>query len=531
MVCKSVYKKNRYKNIFIPFVICLSFFFSDTRTTLADAMLDKLYALETIGFLKTWDNVDGLFSEYVANAYEDYLSKNTRFRLVDLSKASQVVSRSSIPYQEAIKEPKILQEIARKFQVESIILTKVLKEGDRYRFELKWLQSTKAHTISEDSFFLDEPKEGQILEADDIRFEIENALVRMINRLPFVGHVNGRDNDWITVNMGRNSKIKKGDTLIIGTLQEVKTHPLLRTIVDWKTAETGRVTVDEVDDGIAFCQISEEEPKGQIVRFQKVLKVIPSLDPIQKGTISGNADEKESSKNPFIKPHLGWFSMGPTLGSFQRQFTKTGATGISGSGFLIGANAAGKLWLNKMFFLQADFNLGSANYSDTAAGSASTGTSSSSMSLLGFKMSAGYNYLLTQSFFGPKGWIRFGYGTSQYTLPISTTNGSAPTTFSGLFFGLGGELPLRDKYGVDLSIDIGIANSTALSSLDIGAADGTSNVNFYLGGFYRLMPVLSVTAGMIFINQTYDALPSGGASTANITNKILGASTSIRYYF
>src|SRR4051812_19480384 len=34
--------------------------------------LDKKYQLETIGILRSTDNVDDLFAEYVATAYKDY---------------------------------------------------------------------------------------------------------------------------------------------------------------------------------------------------------------------------------------------------------------------------------------------------------------------------------------------------------------------------------------------------------------------------------------------------------------------------
>jgi nucleoside-diphosphate-sugar epimerase len=63
----------------------------------ANPELDRLYALETIGILRSWDNVDGLFSEYVTTAYKDWFTKQSRFTLQDLSKADVLLANSKIP--------------------------------------------------------------------------------------------------------------------------------------------------------------------------------------------------------------------------------------------------------------------------------------------------------------------------------------------------------------------------------------------------------------------------------------------------
>src|SRR4051812_18859164 len=104
----------------------------------ASPELDRLYALETIGALKAWDNVDGLFSDYVSAAYKDFFSRQTRFVYQDLSKADAVLKQSKLAYSRLLEDPAILAQIARAEKTQTLLRTKISKQGPQYRFTIDW---------------------------------------------------------------------------------------------------------------------------------------------------------------------------------------------------------------------------------------------------------------------------------------------------------------------------------------------------------------------------------------------------------
>src|SRR5688500_11024361 len=104
---------------------------SGAERALASAQLDRQYALERIAFLKAWDNVDGLFVPYVERAYTAYFRDGTRFQLMDAAKAADILLDSRLPYRELVDDKSILSQVAKAVKAESIIRTKVLKEGPR----------------------------------------------------------------------------------------------------------------------------------------------------------------------------------------------------------------------------------------------------------------------------------------------------------------------------------------------------------------------------------------------------------------
>src|SRR4051812_43818557 len=89
----------------------------------ASAELDRRYSIETVGFLKSWDNVDGLFSEYVARAYREYFAHQSRFLVQDLGKADAILSHAKIPYAKLIDDPEVLLQLSRSARSQSILRT------------------------------------------------------------------------------------------------------------------------------------------------------------------------------------------------------------------------------------------------------------------------------------------------------------------------------------------------------------------------------------------------------------------------
>jgi hypothetical protein len=451
----------------------------------ANSDLDRKYALESVGVLKAWDNVDGLFADYVASAYREYFSRQSRFVLQDLSKGDNLLTTSKIPYYKLIEDPEVLGQLARSTRSQSIIRTKIRKEGAQYRFDIEWLHSPDMEIMSRETFTLQEPRGGEGFGTAELKARLQLALDRAIRKVPFVASVTGRDNGSVTINVGSTGGIESGDTLEIGTLEQVKRHPLLKEVVEWNFAHTGRVKIEEVEDRISFGKVIEEEPDHQIMRQQKVLQ-ITHAPPESQMSRNGAREERESVVDE--PPHLGWVDAGLNLGGFNRNYTaQDNSVGKDGGGFAFGIKTDGQLWFTREWFGELGFNFAYFPYSqkDTLAGASTESTSIGSGTLLGFRINAGYTYHLTDELFGPQGRLKFGYRSNAYSLPSSTADASAPITFRSLFVGLGGEVPIRDGYGATLDFSIGILNGVSESGNFSGNTDSASDVSFSLGGYYR----------------------------------------------
>jgi hypothetical protein len=493
---------------------------SFVSTANASPELDRQYSLSSIGVLRAWDNVDGLFGDLITKSFTEHLAPQSRFVVQDLSKANAAMQNSKLPYSKVIEDPAILTQLAKTFRLDSFLRTKAYKEGPHYKFTIDWVHAQKLQILASETVEIEEPFRGEgKLGSAEFRSALTDALDRMIAKVPFKGAVTGRDQTAVTVNLGESSGISKGDTLIFATLDDVKYHPLLKTVVDWRLTPTGRAIVDEVDDGIAFAKIDTEEYGRQIQRFQKVVQIIPAPENVKID--SKSLDLEEMEKKAQEPPRIGYLSPGLLLGSTTRD-----ASTDTGSGFLYGAKGEIQAWMTSDFFADLRLAYGAASYTQKNATTGATRVEGIDLSLSQFRIAGGYFYHVTPNFFGPKGWIKFGYQSTSYSLPRNTTAQTGNVSYSGLFLGVGGDLPVRKDYGLILDVDFGLFGSGTEESSFFGTSTGGSSVNFFAGGYAWINSKLKAQVGLDFKSNSIDFVTGG-----SISNKTLAISPSLLFYF
>lgn len=492
-----------------------------TQPSQASSELDRVYLLERVGFLPSSDNMDGLFTGYVAQAYEAYFAKQSRFIAQDLSKTDAILNKTKLNLDKILHDTTILSQISRSTRADSLFRTKVTKDGNIYHFYIDWLQSPKIDLIATEEFTL---TAGNDLSGETIKSAFQQALDKLIGKLPFLGHVTGRDHNSVTVNIGTNLKLKKGDILYISTLNEVKKHPLLKQIVSWNFIPSGKVEVEAAEDKMAFCKILEEKPGLQINRFQKVTEILPK----QENTmiIEENPEKSRNEENDL--PKLGWAGVNFGLGQFSRQYTYNTGGGRNGSGLALEPQAEAQIWLTRDWAVDLGLGFDSWGYSQTSisTGDPDPNLKGASGGLFSLRLAAGYTYLLQGEFFGPKGLFKIGYCSNSYSLPVSSDGSTAPVTFSSVFLGLSGDLPVRPRWSATLSFDYGLVNSAAENGGLSGGMTGASYARFYMGALYYYQPRIVAKLGIELIGQ--GASYSSGAA---LSQKLISIIPSVEYLF
>ncbi len=490
--------------------------------------LDRQYSLTNIGILRAWDNVDGLFGEIVVDAYKRYLNEQPRFVVQDLSKANQILGSSSLPYNKLIEDPEVLGQIAKTLKLDSFIRTKVYKEGPSYRFVIDWIHAQKLQVIASETVSIEEPftgEERRTQGSESFHQGLYQAMERLMTKIPFKGMVTGRDQTSITINIGMKNGIQKGDTVILSTIDEVKFHPLLKTLVDWRMTPTGRAVVDEVDEGMAFAKIDSEEFSRQIGRFQKVTQIIP---PPERPNIVEDKliDTEERTRESREPPRTGWIAPGLMFGNYSRETSNsTGSSGFTGAGFAIGAKAEGQVWFTSKWFGELDFAYLNSSYE---AKNISTGAVSSSVSatMTQFRLSIGYFLHLTPNFFGPKGWFRAGYNATSFGLPNVSATQTSNVDYGGLFLGVGGDLPIREDYGAMMSVDVGLFGAGTEAGNYLGTTNGATMVDLQMAGYYWMAPKMKLKVCVDFKSYSLDFL-----SGSSMTNKVFAIGPQLQIHF
>lgn len=492
--------------------------------------LDRQYELETIGVLRSWDNADGFFADHVGAAYKDYFTQQARFVYVDMARASELMQKSKLAYSKLIEDPEVLGTAARALRAQTILRTKVYKEGPTYRFVIDWMLSPRMEILSNDTFRLEELNSGRSYGLPELRLALHQSLERLFKKLPFSAQVSGRDGNLVTVNLG-DKKVQKGDALIVSTIEEVRKHPILKNIAEWRFAKTGRLEVESVDGSIAFCRVTEEEEGRQVMRNQKITHVVPAPDPMDRAPVAGAGADGQSAvvaRDQSATPKYGWASGGLWVGGFSRDYNSggTSAQTLSGGGFLVGAQVDGQLWLTRDWFFEAGFSYGFSGYSQKNVASQATSAAGTSTSVVHASGAFGYTHYLEGRLMGPKAWAKAGFHGTSYTLPVSNTNLTGPSSFSGLFLGLGGDLPLREPLGLLFTLDLGVLKGAEETGMVSSTISGSTDVSFFAGAYYKFDPRMSARAGIDVMIHGAD-FSNGGS----LSHKVISFGPSLLYYF
>ncbi len=484
------------------------FFLSLSLPALANPEVDRVFQLETLGWLKSSDNADGIFTEYLDDLYTQYFKKQNRFIVKKLTGVNPLLDSSSIQYSTLVRNPEILRKISQKFKVEDLIRTRIFKEADTYRFVIEWVYAPKGDILSTVEFRYIDPKKEFGLAKSELPASVERALDELISKLPFLAQVTGVEGDTVTVNMGRHQGLEPHQILEIATLKEVKRHPVLNTIEEWKWEPVARAKVEQVEESLAFAKVIEVEPGQNLIRFQKVKEIHQPLP-------EGKTEEAGAVAPKSEMPKIGWVAGNLGVGKYSLVYDPTASSDSPGKSSLLESLAVdSRVWLNSRWLAE-----GKLSESFFKIGGSTGGATM-------IRLASGYSFKPTKSVFDSTGWAHFGYKVTSISLTSSPTTQSVPSTFSDLFIGAGGEFPLYDKFTAQVSFDIGMFKSAAADDLGLGSPSSSSDISLTGGVTYHLQDQL-----FLRVLIEFNALGMDFQTGQSYSQKMFSLTPSVMYYF
>ncbi len=493
-----------------------SIVFLQPLVCIADVDFNKLLTFKKIYLEKTQDNVEGAFGYIVKKAYLEILEINPRFELTHEESLSDTILRTQVEK----KSTGIDLEI-------SLVLT-----------QTKELFSKDRTTIPVN------------FEEADIKRHVQELLKTSLRRIPFYGTITGRDGAQITLDIGSKQGLKKGDIVQISRIDQVRRHPLLKTIVDTQLVPVGSVAIEEVEEVISFGHIHDEIVGEKVEKLHKLTAIeARSQFPDAVTTHPKMRSQKERDALKEEGPELGYVGITPSLGSLANSTSQDdGATNFEGSGTHLAAQLQAELWLTKNWFADTSFSYGSVSYSQENART-NIKSSAYSTTTFSFNIHGGYKHWIdaekyrgssaergsaSNSMAGPHAYIKLGYSTFEWNTPSSSGDILSPKKYSGLDLGLGGGMPLGNlNWGALLSMNIflfpSLKEGNVKTPSDGGILPSPAAMQFFIGGYYRFLTAIEIRGGAQI--ELYSATFKGATKNSSTSQTILKFGPGIIYYF
>ncbi len=418
---------------------------TDAQSSTYVSQADNDITIRKVSVFPVRDNLDGIYARPI-EAHLIQLVKN--YHQWDLSEAA--LSDTFATVGELEENPVQVTKLGAKIEAEAFLVASASKSPSGLTIKLNLFLKKDGRVLVQE-ILKDHPR----YEISELKEQVQLLFQKMLKRIPYDGMVLSRQENRVTVNLGRVDGIVQGQTLTVVQILKLGRHPKFGFLVGAEKEILGKIKVLKVEDTLSFGSVVSELDKGLIKRSHK----IAGLDPVTYGAPDslegptsggGGLGDRDDSKTSFGNNPGEWLPARPPsfgsvgirvgLGSFTHSVSLTSSDTLEASTDvypLIGLH--GELWLNPRWAARVEIEQGVITGSNPLAGSA---PGELNLSTNRYSIAIGHNFLLQDDFFGPK--IQLRGGIAQYSLssPVTQPTSLTSTAYSGLVLGVAGSLPI-----------------------------------------------------------------------------------------
>lgn len=512
--------------------ICLS---SSTygQQTILKSSLDDLVAIKNVTVAPLVDNVSQIYAQPLTVQLRALIEEDRQWNLRTFPEGERYSP------EDLEDNPDTVKKILSKNLSEALIAGRLAKGPQGITIKLDLFLAKDGYLFAQEQL-----SNYSGFEMSDLRREISTLYKQLRAKIPFSGTVLSRKGNQVTVDIGTQQGLTEGADISVIQILKFNRHPKHHFIVSSEKEIIGKIKISKVDTSLSFGTITLERSENLIQPLMKVDKVEfleyknPAVDP----ALSDIADRKdshtlgESPKEwvPMANPQYGKIGLMLGLSNYAISNTINSSGAVNSSQFpapSIGMD--GELWLSNEWILDFSLKQYILTVSNSLSGS-SPGTINVSTTQMNLLM--GYNFLLSDSFFGPKFQILGGY--SQLASQVDNSSPSAYTsmTFSGFALGVAGAMPVDDVTPLNIGAKLlyflnANVNETPVTS---GASSSAKISHFSVFGSYKWTERINWKGELAY--DLYSASFSGtgtrGAQSASsASHTITNFSLGIEYLF
>lgn len=483
--------------------------------------IDDALTIRRVAVLPVGDNTDGIYARPLEAQIISLVRESHRWDLVDAAVAGAMPTVSDLE-----EKPSVFQKAVKTTDADAFFVAAISRGASGMSIRLDLFLKKDGHLIAQE-LLKDHPR----TEIPQLREQIRVMYNRLVNKLPYQGMILSRQNNRVTINLGKSDGLKKDQTVSAVQIISVKRHPKFGFLISTDKEILGQIKILKVDETLSFGAIINERERGAIAKFAKITSLSPveygdpsSLSPDADSNLRGRADapvafgEKPHEWLPTRPPAFGEIGLRLGFGSYASALNISGAspscceakTSVYPSIML-----DGEIWINSNWIARLEIIQGVLS-TPNPRDSSSPSTLNHAYSR--YQILVGYNFLLKDDFFGPKIQIDAGLATAAMKVDDSSPRGLTSTSFSGALLGVMGMFPVTDEkiWFVGGKFNLFLFPSMSESPVTSGGDPKVSINNFSIFAQRKLGENLRAVGSLDF--TLYSASYSGVGNRVDASN-------------
>jgi hypothetical protein len=399
---------------------------------------DQYLTMRKLGVGPVKDNRSEIYSKPAHELLEQLIERDHQFEFRRLK--GDLLSWSP---DRVIKSPASAAKFLRKSGIDGFLTLRISRNLDNIQFVLRLHHADDGKVLIERTI-----NNYPRLDIEGMELALTDLYGKTLGDLPYQGMILSRTGRKVTINIGSENGVKKGDVLQAVQIFNFKRHPKYQFVVNTTKQVIGKVKLTKVDPTLSFGYVTEEKEvnlirqnsKIEVESFIKYPEITdktigPGLPGEQAHLYGKDAREWKPEEPPTFGRAYASLGLGNYSGSFVLETLGDQSTSAS---LATALNFGGELWVTPKFIVNAGIKQSIIPSSKPSVGGSLT-IDTLRTSLYGY-----YLLPLKGDFFGPK--ISVGFGGQSYKYNLDRSTELTSLLYSGYGLAIGGSFPLSGPY-------------------------------------------------------------------------------------
>jgi hypothetical protein len=471
--------------------------------------IDDALTIRRVAVLPFSDNTDGIYARPLETQINSLVRESHRWDLVEATMNGALPTVSDLE-----EKPLVFQKAVKATDADAFFVAAISRGSNGMSIRLDLFLKKDGRLVAQE-LLKDHPR----TEIPQLREQMRVMYNRLVNKLPYQGMILSRQNNRVTINLGKSDGLRKDQTVSAVQIISVKRHPKFGFLISTDKEILGQIKILKVDETLSFGAIINERERGAIAKFAKITSLSPveygdpsSLSPDGDTNLRARPDapvafgDKPREWLPARPPAFGEVGLRLGFGSYSSSLNISSTCCEAKTSVYPSIMIDGEIWINPNWIARLEVTQGVASTSNPRSGS-SPETLSHAYSR--YQLLVGYNFLLKDDFFGPKIQIDAGLATASMKVDDSSPRGITSTSFSGALLGLMGMFPVTDEkiWYVGGKFNLFLFPSVSESPVNSGGSPKASINDFSIFAQRKLSENLRAVGSLDF--SLYSATYSG----------------------
>lgn len=494
---------------FVSVSLCVLFWYSTSwgQTNAQNVFVsavDQDLAVKSLVLAPTTDNVGGIYARPIEEELRQIVNEDKQWSLSTFPEKLKIKSETLEDH------PEDVQKILTAAQSEAVLSSKLIRGPRGISVTLTLFVGREGLPLLQESL-----NDYKGFEIADLKAEVRKLFENIKYRMPFRSTILSRRGQQVTLNLGSSYGLKPDSRVSVVQIIKINRHPKLKFMISTEKEVLGRVKLFKVEPYLSFGYVEMEKEPGVIAVGSKVMPdefvkysvpvTTPSGRVMQDITTRPDKDvafgEEPQEWVPQMPPQFGKIELLAGLSSYTQNVKLNTAGSVSGNSNLApNILVRGELWLNPEWFIGVHLRQSVFSVDNSLAGST---PSTLSIAMSQYGVHAGYNFLMSNNFFGPKLQVGMGYLNTNFSVDDSNPTAFTTMRYGGLMLRLAGQFPLSEEIPVEMGGKLDFFFNPSVSENKTSGASSSSDMNnFSFFVDYKIKTRFKIRGELLFENYS-----------------------------